>query len=95
MTRERVPTLEFLGDLGGLSPRLEAGARRAFGPRQPALPGVAAPAPERPMSPELREQIARAWEAWAGNDEVRREFAAGLRAEADARARDAAQRGTR
>ena len=73
-----------------LPPRLAAAVERTY--RQQPLPGTHVEPAQRPMCPELREQIARTWDAWAGNDPVRRAHAAELRAESDARARLAAQR---
>lgn len=58
---------------------------------QPTLPGI--PTLAAPMSPALAAAIRGAWRAWAANAKRRRQHAAELRAESDARARLAVQGG--
>jgi hypothetical protein len=79
--------------LGYLSSRLEAGVRRAFAPRQPTLPLPDVEEPLFARSPALAEAAERARVAVARNQERVRQRAAEYRAESDARARHAAQRG--
>jgi hypothetical protein len=58
---------------------------------QPPLPGI--PALAAPIPPALAAAIRGAWRAWAANAKRRRQHAAELSAESDARARLAVQGG--
>ena len=93
----KVETLGYLGDLRGLSPRLEKAARGAAAPRrvQPSLPLAEVDEPLFADSPALAAQAARTEAAVAANTARRIEREREAQRDRDAAARLAAQRGGR